>query len=128
MSKVEEKLSKVFSQFIRLSHAGEMGYCKCFTCGKITLWRQMHCGHFRKRFHKNTKYNLKNNHPQCFECNIENDGMYSVYQQNLDEVYGEGTAQELVVLSNAICKLSEQDYAEMLKEYEIKVKQLLKRL
>lgn len=128
MQSEEEKLVVTFSKFIRLSGADEHGYCQCYTCPNIFHWKQIDCGHFRKRKHQNTKYNLKNNKPQCRECNGHKDGMYEVFAENLDKEYGEGTAQNLVILSHMICKLSDYDYKEMNKDYKVKVKQLLKRL
>lgn len=128
MQSEEEKLWDTFSKFIRLRNADEKGIVQCVTCPKRFHWKEVHAGHFMGRRHKNTKFNEKNNQCQCIACNSYNGGEQFKYGLFLDREYGEGTAEELMMLSKISCKLSDVDYKEMNKEYKVKVKQLLKRL
>lgn len=128
MQNEEEKLWDTFSKYIRLRNADENGNVTCVTCDRKFHWKEVHAGHFMSRRHKNTKFNEKNNQVQCISCNSYNGGEQFKYGLFLDREYGEGTAQELMMLSRITCKLSDIDYREMNKEYKIKVKQLLKSL
>lgn len=124
----EDKLWDTFSKFIRLRNADENGIVQCVTCPKRFHWKEVHAGHFMGRRHKNTKFNEKNNQVQCISCNSYNGGEQFKYGLFLDREYGEGTAEELMMLSKIACRLSEIDYKEMNQEYKVKVKQLLKRM
>lgn len=128
MQSEEEKLWDTFSKYIRLRDADENGIVQCITCPKRQHWKEVHAGHFISRKEKNTKFNEKNNHAQCVSCNTFNHGRQFEYGLAIDKRYGEGSAEELLILSKVTCKLSDYDYREMNKEYKVKVKQLLKRL
>lgn len=86
--KLEDRLWKVFSEFIRLRDADPNGFCKCFTCSNIRYWRDMDCGHGIGRQHKGTKYNEQNNHAQCGRCNGFEGGRMDVYKEEMNRRYG----------------------------------------
>jgi hypothetical protein len=116
-----------FSKFIRLRDSDENGNCKCFTCGYVGQWNSglMQAGHFIGRRHWATRYHEKNVHAQCVECNNHNGGMQYEYALKLDEVYGQGTAEELRQLSKTEMHVNQDYIDELAAQYREKVKELI---
>lgn len=112
----------IFSKYIRLRDADENGICTCFTCGRRTVWnKNTDCGHGIPRQHKATKYNEQNNHAQCKKCNGFEGGMREVYKVEMDERYGKGTWDNMLIKSRQVVKL---DYKLMEDHYKELVKQI----
>jgi hypothetical protein len=116
-----------FSKYIRLRESDDNGYVKCFTCPKIDFYKKMDCGHGHGCQHKGTKYNEKNNQPQCTNCNSFNEGRKDIYKANVDKKYGPGTWDMLEILSRVRApKLGDVEIKALSTYYRNKVKQLLK--
>ena len=48
-SKIIKNLDTIFSQYIRLKNADDLGNVSCFTCGKVSHYKVgMQCGHFNQ--------------------------------------------------------------------------------
>ena len=91
---------KWFSIFIRIRDIVSGEYCMCITCRKLIHWKyQAHCGHFATRGKLMTRYDERNCHAQCAKCNIDNDGEQAKHGLAIDRLYGHGTAQKLIDLS-----------------------------
>ena len=88
-SHLEKELDRVFSLFVRLSYADHAGYASCYTCGVRLPWRSMDCGHFERRGHHGTRWDVDNARPQCGNCNRVLNGMPDVFEENLIEDLGE---------------------------------------
>ena len=95
-----KKLDKAFSRYIRLRNCDEYGRAFCFTCGDQRHWKEVDAGHFQTRSKFSTRWDEKNVQFQCKKCNMTNGGQQYIFGQKLDEVYGAGTADEIVRRSN----------------------------
>ena len=126
ISKLKKELDKVFSLFIRLRNATEYGLSQCFTCGKVDHYKKLQCGHFQSRKHISTRFDEKNCQVQCVACNMFRFGEQYRFGLNLDSKYGEGTAEELEVVSRFTIKMSRSDYEEKISYYKLLVKNLKK--
>ena len=120
-----KKLDAALSKLVRLGFADDNGYVQCFTCGKMKDWKyETDCGHFQSRSKYSTRWlfdpdnGMVNVMPQCKGCNMSNGGQQYVFGKRLDAVYGEGTAQKIVDLSNTIVKFSTAELVEMRKSIE----------
>ena len=113
-----------FSEWVRRKDADYRGLVKCFTCDKIQHWKFMHAGHFCHRSDTSTFVDEKNTNPQCFTCNCELKGNLKVYAENLDNLYGLGTAEKLKEKARKTVKFSDRDWAEIADIYRLKLKQL----
>jgi len=123
-AKLEAKLDKVFSLYIRLRDA-DNEIVSCVTCGKTRHYKDsIHCGHFQSRRHKATRWNEKNAHPQCAGCNTFNQGEQYKHAQYIDKRYGRGTADEMVLLANTSVKWSIHELELMIEDYELRIKNL----
>ena len=112
------KADKYFSLFIRMRDS-ENGIAKCCTCGKMTA--QFDCGHMISRRFESTRYDEKNAHAQCLKCNRFENGNQFAHAQFIDEKYGKGTAEALMLKSKMACHRSKDDYEAIAKYFKEKI-------
>lgn len=123
--KLDDRLWKVFSEFIRRKEATiNGGYGKCYSCGKIIHWKDGDCGHYEKRQHENIKYDERNNHLQCQKCNRFEGGRQADYALHLERDYGHGILQELDRLKWIPKYWSKLALEEKIEHYKTEVKKL----
>jgi hypothetical protein len=115
-----KKLDEAFSKWVRRGERND-----CFTCGKQYPSKHMHAGHFIGRTPHATRWHDKNVHPQCYHCNIQLSGNNQVYEIKIDELYGSGTADDLLTLSKTTVKYTTAELKEMTAQYERMVKEQL---
>jgi hypothetical protein len=84
-------LDEALSILVR-QHYEQLG---CFTCGRLIPWRDADCGHFRRREHMSTRFDLRNLGFQCKKCNRFDGGLSYEFGKKLDEIWGPGTAEEM---------------------------------
>jgi hypothetical protein len=124
--KLISKLDNVFSQYIRLRES-KNGIVECFTCGKKEYWKGkgMQNGHFMSRKHFSTRWDETNCQVQCVGCNVYGAGQQFIFSKNLDQKYGEGTAEAMLQQSRQTVKYSSIELEEKIKHYEHLVKSLI---
>lgn len=123
---LKSMLDKAFSDFIRLSNADAAGYCTCCTCGAKKHWKETDAGHFIHRNHTSVRYDERNVHPQCQRCNRWLSGMQYEHSLHVDNMHGEGTAEELRRLSYTQTKFNDFFYIAQIEKYREKVNLLKK--
>jgi len=122
VSALKRKLDKIFSQYIRLHWSTDEGQVRCITCGKRGHYKEFHCGHFMSRGNNATRYDERNCNIQCIYCNIYKNGEQWKFGIEIDRLYGKGTADELVKLSNTIKKWKPYELEELIDIYKKRVK------
>ena len=123
-SQAVKRLDSWFSKYIRLRDADSSGYVRCITCGTRKYWKEVDAGHFQTRAKYSTRWDERNVNAQCKGCNLVNGGQQYVHGLAIDKKFGEGTADELVILSNQIVKLSTREILDLAEEYKNKFKEL----
>lgn len=118
-SKLVKELDVVFSQYIRLSNS-KNGFCKCVTCDRSYEWKKIQAGHFMSRKHYSVRWDERNVKPQCYGCNVMQQGRQFEYSRYL----GEDLANELYMLSKQVVKFTEGDLLELTDVYKNKLKAL----
>ena len=126
ISKLKKELDKWFSLYIRLREATDEGIAQCFTCGKIDHYKKLQCGHFQSRRHHATRWNEQNCQVQCPACNVFRYGEQWKFGIKLNAKYGEGTANELKILSTSTVKISTVEYEQNIRYYKTLVNNLKK--
>ena len=126
VAKAKAKLDKIFSQFIRLRAVNDEGWGECFTCGRLRFYKNADAGHFMVRQKMPTSFDIQNVQFQCKRCNGFEGGAQYEFALKLDEVYGEGTADRLVRLSNETKRFSVHELEALYKIYKEKVDELRK--
>lgn len=62
----------------------------------------MQCGHYITRSAKYVRWELDNLRPQCFVCNMRNQGMSHIFRERLVKELGEERIVELEQLSKKL--------------------------
>ncbi len=124
IAQLDRKLWPIFSQYIRRRNADEDGIVYCFTCGVRKHWKQVDAGHFVSRNAKAVKYSEINVQQQCKSCNGFHGGMAYEFGKRLDELYGEGTAENLEAQRFSISGWTPEHLENLIEEYKKKVKEL----
>lgn len=123
--KLIEDLDEVFSKWVRLSAADKNGYCSCFTCGRKKHWKKQQAGHFITRGAMSTRWLPMNVKVQCVKCNIFQQGRQYEFARNLDQQYGQGTADRIRARSKKAARLTNADLEAYVNYYKDQVKILL---
>ena len=124
ISKLKKKLDVLFSQYIRRRNADHLGRVKCFTCGIEKHWKEQQAGHFQSRSHHSTRWDEVNVQVQCVKCNMYRQGEQYKFGMYLDQMFGDGTAEELEHRAKTIVKLNRVDYEEAIERYKQKIREL----
>ena len=124
-STIVKELDRVFSQYVRMRGANLDGFASCVTCGTVRPWKQLQCGRFMSRRKYSTRWHEVNCQVQCDACNRWNQGEQYAFAKWLDENMGEGTADEMVRLSNTTVKFTDWELQEMIDDYKEKLKDLI---
>ena len=114
-----KSLDKVFSEYIRRSHADENGIVKCYTCDKKAYWKGegMQNGHFISRKSRILRWREDNCRPQCYSCNCHFYGRQYIFSRNLNNEFGYDIANKLLIESKKIIKQSDLDLIELKEHY-----------
>jgi hypothetical protein len=124
ISKLKQKLDKLFSEYIRRRNVDHLDRVKCFTCGVEKHWKEQQAGHFQSRSHHSTRWDEVNVQVQCVKCNMFRQGEQYKFGIYLDQTFGEGTAEELEQRAKTIVKLNRVDYEEAIEHYKQKIREL----
>ena len=117
----EERLDSLLSKWVRQSNSDNEGMVECCTCGVKKHWKELHCGHFQSRRYKVIRWLESNVAPQCFSCNITDQGRQWRFGKFIDKRNSKGSADKLEALaekhgSRAYFTLVELD--EMIEYYK----------
>lgn len=100
----------IFSLFIRFRDTDNKGIGQCFTCKAPKHYTKLDCGHGAGRQHKGAKYNEKNNHGQCKQCNGFEEGRKDLYAIEVDKKYGKGTWDLIQAAARQVTKMTKFEY------------------
>ena len=95
LTQLKNELDKVFSRYIRAKHADSKGVVRCITCEREYLVGDAQAGHFASRRHMATRWDEDNVRPQCYSCNITDQGRQWRFGQAIDREYP-GRATEIM--------------------------------
>lgn len=123
----KKKLDEVFSQYIRLKHSNDKGYCRCISCGRIHFWKDIQNGHYMSRRYLSTRFSENNCRPQCVACNIFNQGNAQMYRRGLIAEIGEEAVDMIEVRAKTVsAHYTDFEYQELYKYYKALVQKLKK--
>lgn len=119
-----KKLDRVFSEFIRLRDTMPNGMFRCISCGKIKPYSQADCGHYHSRTHMSTRFDEENANAECRACNRFCADHLVGYRKNLIAKIGEHRLDVLEWRAHQTKKWSDFELKELIKHYQVKVKEL----
>ena len=80
------------------------------------------------RRHYSTRWDEENVYPQCYGCNVMQQGQQYLFSKFIDEQFGEGYSDVLLFKSRETVKFSDFELEEMIEDYINKLKDLEKNL
>ena len=96
-----KKLDKVFSEYVRQRYA-KNDIAECVTCGKKDHWKNLQAGHFMSRKHYSTRWIEDNVKPQCYGCNVMQQGQ----QYRFSKYLGNNLSEQLYSKSKEVVKFT----------------------
>ncbi len=124
LSSLEDKLDKLFSQYVRRSHADAGGMVRCATCTKLMFWKDADCGHWVKRQHRAVRWDERNVAPQCQRCNYFMGGVQDEFSQHIIANHGLHVHDELLRLKHTVFKVNRPFLEEQIQTYKQKLEEL----
>ena len=116
---LKNNLWKVFSEYIRMKDANEMGYVKCISCPAVKHWKDMQAGHcIPKSLGLSIYFEEKNVKPQCPSCNIAYQGNQYRFVEALKKIYGPDIEEELKSQQSIIRQIKKWEYLELIEKYK----------
>ena len=118
-------LDRVFSKYIRTKYLRD-NFVECVTCNRKYPINKIQAGHFMSRKHYSTRWDEDNVFPQCYGCNVMQQGQQYLFSKFIDNKYGEGYSDVLLFKSREITKFADFELEEMIKDYTNRLKILEK--
>lgn len=120
----KKEADKWWSKATRYRHAelknGEW-VAECITCQQEKPIKSLQCGHFMSRQHNLLRYSEFNTAPQCYGCNVMQQGKQYEFGIQLDELYGEGTAKRLHKEAKTPHQFTIPELQEIIQEAKLEV-------
>jgi hypothetical protein len=88
---------------------------RCVTCGSR---RNLHCSHFYSRRHLAVRFDLRNCHAMCADCNRRHNSDPAPYLAFMMDHYGPGVMAELSWLKSSLRKVADDELRRLLEEYK----------
>lgn len=121
---LEEKLDEIFSIYTRLRFADYRGDVHCYTCPALMPWKQMDCGHWKRRGYEATRWDKDNARPQCPICNRDANGKPDVFELELRQEIGDAAVEAVIERSRGLKTLDDEKKRRLLIHYVFEVKKL----
>ena len=115
---------KVFSEYIRRSHADEGGTVECWSCRQLMFWKDAHAGHFVAGRTNAVLFDERIVKPQCPRCNIFLGGNYAAYTLRMLDDHGREKVDEFLALKHQTVKFTRTDLEEKIQHYKQKLEAL----
>ncbi len=120
-------LDRVFSKYIRTKYLRD-NFVECVTCNRKYPINKIQAGHFMSRKHYSTRWDEENVFPQCYGCNVMQQGQQYLFSKFIDNKFGEGYSDVLLFKSRETVKFADYELEEMIQDYTNRLKDLEKNL
>lgn len=121
LKSLKNKAWKVFSEYIRRRDADEGGTVRCYTCGALYFWKQIHAGHAIPGRRNAVLFDAEIVRPQCPRCNIFLGGRYEIFAAKLIRESGLEWFEKKLSGAREVVKLTRSDLEELILEYKQKL-------
>lgn len=110
------KLDKIYSLYLKESRQKD-GQASCITCDRIFAAYSMDCGHYVSRRFMVLRYDERNTHLQCIDCNRFQQGNIDVYTIKMIRMYGPEILDEFAKMRNSSAKVTTVELEQKLSHY-----------
>lgn len=94
---------------------------ECITCNQTKPLKSLQCGHFMSRAHNTTRFSEENTAPQCFGCNVMQQGKQYQFGMWVDRMYGDGTAKRLYEESRVSHQFKVEELQQIIQDAKTQV-------
>lgn len=118
LKKVADKWFSLATRYRFAELRGGEWMAQCITC-TIKDWKplkSLQCGHFMSRAHNATRYSEENTAPQCYGCNVMQQGRQYAFGLEIDLLYGDGTAKRLYKEAKTPLQFKREDLEAIIDE------------
>lgn len=123
-AKLIKRADSAMSLYIRQKYADKDGIVQCYTCPYKAHWKKMQNGHYITRSLKYTRWDENNCRPQCFVCNMRNQGMSHLFRENLVKEISEFSVLNLEAAAKQLFREPDEYILNHALYYEEKIKQI----
>lgn len=127
-AKLIKRADTAMSLYIRQKYADKDGTVQCYTCPYKAHWKKMQNGHYITRSLKYTRWDEDNCRPQCFVCNMRNQGMSHLFRENLVKEIGEFSVLKLEAAAKQLFREPDEYILERATYFEDKIKQIIQNI
>ena len=120
LKSTKKRADKVFSEYIRKRDTIRAKPI-CATCNEFIDFKTSDAGHFIARNYAATRFDEQNVNAQCRRCNRFQSGRQYEHGRYIDKLYGQGTAEKLLIKSKMLCKRTIFDYEQIIEQYKKKI-------
>lgn len=110
------KLDKIYSWYLKESRQIN-GQASCITCDRVFNAYSMDCGHYVSRRFMVLRYDERNTHLQCINCNRFQQGNIDVYTIKMIHMYGPEILDEFAKMRNSSVKVTTFELEQKLAHY-----------
>lgn len=121
---LKRKCWSVFSEYIRRKDADEGGTERCYTCGGLAHWKELHAGHAIPGRHNAVLFDEDIVKPQCPVCNVWKGGQYHIFATRLIKEHGLPWWEAKLKGSKRVLKWDRVDLEDKINFYKTKLSQL----
>ena len=124
IGQLKKLLDADMSKWVRLNWSSDGETVNCFTCGINKPIKEMHSGHYIPRTQGPTRYDERNQRPQCPGCNTFRSGMPHAFRKNLVAEIGAEEVEDLEALSATSWKWDRFDLIAKIAYYKQALKDM----
>lgn len=124
LSALKKKCWKLFSEYIRRKDADEGGTERCYTCGGLAHWKELHAGHAIPGRHNAVLFDFEIVRPQCPICNVWKGGQYHIFATKLIQENGMAWWESKLSNSKSVVKRTRADLDDLVESLKKKLEKL----
>lgn len=124
-SSKKNRLDRIFSIYVRLRDTDSQGYGSCISCNRYIHYSDSDAGHFVSRDRMTTRWNEKNVHLQCRNCNRFRSGEQYSQSLNIQRRYGDSAPEILLAESHKTSKMTDFEVEALIQHYRAEAKKLI---
>ena len=121
---LKRSLDREMSRWVRRNWSADGETVDCFTCGVNKPIKEMHSGHYIPRTQSPTRYDERNQRPQCPGCNTFRSGMPHEFRKNLCLEIGDDEVEALEEFSRQYWKWDRAWLTERIEHYRAELKEM----
>jgi len=115
---LKKELDRRFSIYIRKKYADDIGFIKCYCCGRSLHWAEAQNMHYVSRSHLSLRWDERNCRAGCVGCNVFMNGNYPAYTEHLLDEIGEKELKKLIADGRELKQWGRYELEKEIEKYD----------